>query len=383
MAFKAGNKARKKEAAADTVESVELPLNECVGQYTRNIDKCCVDRLRAAVYYHLHPDDCGKLTNETKLEDDIVTIKKEDIAKEILPILQQTKEYCFNPIIRKIFAGDITDFVAYPYPVNCGLELEEDEKKLLIDINNFKCSFMEETMGNLYLNTKIILKDEEEETYPDDINKLFNNEEIPEKDREEVSYKVIIGKTDRLGFYTKHSYIDSNKEEYVEPEVWLLINKIRVGIRKELHPYMMAKVYIHEMMHRYFDMHPELPFKSYIKKIEEPMAELATIEFCEEFCNKHKEYSKLVDVAKEQIKDLKATDDNYFYALGADLYELYDEEKRRSLIDIYRHVCMMLHKQNTEVANYLSFVRKSKNIIAYKEGNKDVTNKICDLLLNC
>ena len=63
--------------------------------------------------------------------------------------------------------------------------------------------------------------------------------------------------------------------------------------------------------------------------------------------------------------------------------ELYDEEKRRSLIDIYRHVCMMLHMQNTEVANYLSFVRKSKNIIAYKEGNKDVTNKICDLLLNC
>ena len=157
MAFKAGNKARKKEAAADTVESVELPLNECVGQYTRNIDKCCVDRLRAAVYYHLHPDDCGKLTNETKLEDDIVTIKKEDIAKEILPILQQTKEYCFNPIIRKIFAGDTTNLVAYPYPVDCGLELKEDEKKLLIDINNFKCSFMEETMGNLYLSTKIYL----------------------------------------------------------------------------------------------------------------------------------------------------------------------------------------------------------------------------------
>lgn len=385
MAFKTGNRARKKESAAQTTESVNLSLKYCVGDYTHKIDKCCMDRLRAAVYYHRHQEKSEDKYDDEKLEeeDEFKKISKEDIAKEILSILQ-TKEYCFNPIIRKIFAGDITDFVAYPYPVNCGLELEEDEKKLLIDINNFKCSFMEETMGNLYLNTKIILKDEEEETYPDDINKLFNNEEIPEKDREEVSYKVIIGKTDRLGFYTKHSYIDSNKEEYVEPEVWLLINKIRVGIRKELHPYMMAKVYIHEMMHRYFDMHPELPFKSYIKEIEEPMAELATIEFCREFCKEHKEYSELVEVAIKQIKGLKDTD-NYFYALGADLYELNkEEEKRHSLIDIYRHVCMMFHEQNKEVIAYLNLVRDSEeNINKYQEGDEGVKKQFCKALINC
>lgn len=385
MAFRAGNRARKKESAAQTTESIDsTTLEYCVGDYTRKIDKCCMDRLRAAVYYHRHQEKSEDKYDDEKLEeeDEFKKISKEDIAKESLAILQ-AKKYCFNPIIRKIFAGEITDFVAYPYPVNCGLELEEDEKKLLIDINNFKCSFMEETMGNLYLNTKIILKDEEE-TYPDDINKLFNNEEIPEKDREKMSYKEIIGKTDRLGFYTTHSYKNSNKEEYVEPEVWLLINKIRrIESLKKLHPYILAKVYIHEMMHRYFDMHPELPFKSSVKEIEEPMAELATIEFCEEFCNKHKEYSKLVDVAKEQIKDLKATDDNYFYALGADLYELYDEEKRRSLIDIYRHVCMMFHEQNKEVIAYLNLVRDSENINKYQEGDEGVKKQFCEALINC
>lgn len=385
MAFKTGNRARKKESAAQTTESVKpSSLEYRVGQYTRNIDKCCMDRLRAAVYYHLNQDKSKDYYSEEELEEEIKKIGKEKIAEHILPLLPQ--KYCFNPIIRKIFAGEITDFVAYPYPVNCGLKLTKDEKKLLIEINNFKCSFMEETMGNLYLSTKIILKDEDEGTYPDDINRLFKikNEEIPEKDREKMSYKEIIGKTDRLGFYTTHSYKNSNKEEYVEPEVWLLINKIRrIESLKKLHPYILAKVYIHEMMHRYFDMHPELPFKSSVKEIEEPMAELATIEFCREFCKEHKEYSELVDVAIKHINNLRKTK-YYFYALGADLYELNnEEEKRHSLIDIYRHVCMMFHEQNKEVIAYLNLVRDSENINKYQEGDEGVKKQFCEALINC
>ena len=152
---------------------------------------------------------------------------------------------------------------------------------------------------------------------------------------------------------------------------------------------MLAKVYIHEMMHRYFDMHPELPFKSYIKEIEEPMAELATIEFCREFCKEHQEYSKLVDVAIEQINAKKDTV-FYFYALGADLFEFYNEEERRSYIDIYRHVCMMLHEpnkeeegdlKNNEVTDYLNLVRNQKE--AYKKGDSRITKDFCEALINC
>lgn len=72
MAFKAGNKARKKESAAQTTESIDLStLEYCVGQYTRNIDKCCMDRLRAAVYYHLNQDKSKDYYSEEELEEEI------------------------------------------------------------------------------------------------------------------------------------------------------------------------------------------------------------------------------------------------------------------------------------------------------------------------
>ena len=289
MAFQAGRRARLKEGAQDSVEdTIEVPsidevideFHHVVGEFTHDIRQSIRDRVNAAVLLYIVESDKKKLTKEllnnkalestkkkkeesssysdTPYWDTLVNMIKnmENINESILPLLKHEPNYCFNPIIRKIFAGDITDFVAYPYPVNCGLKLTKDEKELLIEINNFKCSFMEETMGNLYLSTKIIL----------------SNEEIPE------------GIFDWLGYYKKHIFTNPVQ---VEPEVWLLINKIRVGSHKESYPYLLAKVYIHEMMHRYFDMHPELPFKSYIKEIEEPMAELATIEFCRDFCKEH------------------------------------------------------------------------------------------------
>ena len=413
MAFRAGNRARKKESVQDTVESIDPPsidevieeFHHVVGEYTHDIRQSIRDRVNAAVllyrvesykeklreefdddkasettkdknnnsywdtpYWNTLVDMIAKLINNEALETTkdknnnsysdtpywntlVDKIKDmENINESILPLLKHKPNYCFNPIIRKIFAGDITDFVAYPYPVNCGLELNPDEKKLLIDINNFKCSFMEETMSNLYLTTKIILSNLE----PDVIQ-------------------------DKLGFYTKREF------DIVEPEVWLLPEEIgkeaeSLGYDRK---FVLAKVYIHEMMHRYFDMHPELPFKSYIKEIEEPMAELATIEFCREFCKEHKEYSELVEVAIKQIQGLIKDTDNYFYALGADLYELYDEEKRRSYIDIYRHVCMMLHEQNDEVKDYLKLVRDPEKIEAYKKEDSDITKQFCKALINC
>lgn len=390
MAFKAGNRARKKEAVADTVESVNVynegvidEFHHVVGEFTHDICQNIRDRVNAAILLYRvesSEEDLRKELNDDKALEKTKDEKKnkksyentpywdtlvnkikniENINESILPLLKHKSNYCFNPIIRKLFAGDITDLVTYPYPVKSRLKLEPDEKKLLIDINNFKCSFMEETMGNLYLTTKIILSNLKPVVI---VDKIF------------VVYVI----QDKLGFYTKRKF------DIVEPEVWLLLKEISTEAESLecARKYVLAKVYIHEMMHRYFDMHPELPFKGYIKEIEEPMAELATIEFCKEFCNKHEEYSELVDVANKQIKDLKATD-NYFYALGADLYELYDEEKRRSLIDIFRHVCMMLHEQNKEVKDYLNIVQNSNKIDAYQNGDQDATEQFCDLLLKC
>ena len=383
MAWKAVNDSNKKPPIWDLVESIDIYIegaidefHHVVGEFTHDILQNIRDRVNAAVLLYRVESYKKDLRKELNGDKALETTKDknnnsysdtpywntlvdkiknmENINESIRPLLEHEPNYCFNPIIRKIFAGDITDLVAYPYPVNCGLELEDDEKKLLIDINNFKCSFMEETMGNLYLSTKIIL----------------SNEEIPE------------GIFDWLGYYTKHIFTNPDQ---VEPEVWLLINKIEaesisLGCDRK---YILAKVYIHEMMHRYYDMHPELLLKKSVKEIEEPMAELATIEFCREFCKEHKEYSELVDVAIKHINNLRKTK-YYFYALGADLYELNnEEEKRHSLIDIYRHVCMMFHEQNKEVIAYLNLVRDSENINKYKEGDEGVKKQFCEALINC
>ena len=357
MAFQGGRRARKPETVQNQVENEDLPLCCCVGNYTHNIEKCCIDRLRAAVYLFLQKGKESNLTNEYTLDDNIKQIGREEIIQYINPLLQE-KDYCFNHIIRKIF-------VAYPYPVNCGLELVDDEKKLLIDINNFKCSFMEETLGSLYLKTKIILGDEKE--YPDDIKRIFQEEELSNN----VNYKEIVGKTDRLGFYTKHSFSNSN---VIEPEVWLLINKMgNVDIRK----FTLAKVYIHEMMHRYYDMHPELLLKKYVKEIEEPMAEFATIIFCEEFFKNHDEYQELLDVAIGQTESLKNTND-FIYALGADLYNYH---YLQSLINDYRHVCMMMDEQNILVSKYSEDVKNNES--AFKHEDERAAKNLCDALMNC
>ena len=264
MAFRAGNRARKKESVQDTVESIDPPsidevieeFHHVVGEYTHDIRQSIRDRVNAAVllyrvesykeklrekfdddkasettkdknnnsywdtpYWNTLVDMIAKLINNEALETTkdknnnsysdtpywntlVDKIKDmENINDSILPLLKHEPNYCFNPIIRKIFAGNITDFVSYPYPVNCGLELKDDEKELLIEINNFKCSFMEETMSNLYLTTKIILSN----LKPADIvEKKF------------VVYVI----QDKLGFYTKREF------DIVEPEVWLLPEEI-------------------------------------------------------------------------------------------------------------------------------------------------------------
>lgn len=404
MAFQAGNKARKKDCVHDTISNQEYTIidvfHKVVGEFTHDVFNSVHDRLFAATYlYQIEHDKdklkelveqlkkeqkCELLTSAKDYMDEdkpfkgsnyweVVKDKVGEMKKNMIDITEYSynffikgdkegNDYCFKHIISKIFAGDTTNLVAYPCPINSELKLEDDEKELLIDINNFKCSFMEETLGSLYLKTKIILSDLKPAVI---VDKKF------------IVYVI----QDKLGFYTKR------KLDIIEPEVWLLLKEIeeeskRLGYKDK--KYMLAKVYIHEMMHRYFDMHPELLLKKSVKEIEEPMAEFATLKFCEEFYKAHEdeERKKLLDVAIEQIKGLKDTD-NYFYALGADLYEFYDEEKRRSYIDIYRHVCMMLHKQNKEVKDYLNLVQNPENIDAYKKGDSDITKQFCEALINC
>ena len=390
MAWKAVNDSNKKRPIWDLVESIDIYIegaidefHHVVGEFTHDILQNIRDRVNAAVLLYRVESYKKDLRKELNGDKALETTKDknnnsysdtpywntlvdkiknmENINESIRPLLEHKPNYCFNPIIRKIFAGDITDFVAYPYPVNCGLKLEDDEKKLLIDINNFKCSFMEETLGSLYPSTKIVLT--EDIKIPDD-------------------------ESDLLGFYTKRKFTNPNQ---VEPEVWLLIMKIEaesisLGYDRK---YVLAKIYIHEMMHRYYDMHPELLLKKSVKEIEEPMAEFATIMFCEEFCKDHVEHNELLNVAINQTNSLRSSD-NYIYALGTDLY---DFKYSISLINKYRHTCMMMyedndpvkmmHEDNDPVKKYKTIVNYQKACYNKKERNDEAAKTLCDELENC
>ena len=387
MAFKAGNRARKKEAVADTVESVNVynegvidEFHHVVGEFTHDICQNIRDRVNAAILLYRvesSEEDLRKELNDDKALEKTKDEKKnkksyentpywdtlvnkikniENINESILPLLKHKSNYCFNPIIRKLFAGDITDLVTYTYPVKSRLKLEPDEKKLLIDINNFKCSFMEETMGNLYLTTKIILSNLKPVVI---VDKIF------------VVYVI----QDKLGFYTKRKF------DIVEPEVWLLPKEIGKAAKKMGcdRKYVLAKVYIHEMMHRYYDMHPELLLKKSVEEIEEPMAEFATLKFCEEFCKDHVEHNELLNVAINQTNSFRKTK-HYIYALGADLY---DFKYSTSLINEYRHTCMMMHKDNDPVIKYETIVNGQKANYNKKERNDEAAETLCDALENC
>lgn len=255
------------------------------------------------------------------------------------------KKYCFNPFVRKVCLGDTSVFAYDIDPVeDKTLLLTKEEKGILVEINKFnECSIMKETtLGNLYLNTHIILSEEKK------------NER---------------GISDPLGYYTK----SLNKE----PQVWLLINKIREESKKMNidSKYLVADVYIHEMMHRYFDLRPDLDLMKYFVEIEEPMAEFTTIKFCEEFGN-----SKLMEVAKNHNEELRSSN-NYIYALGGDLYK-YHSSQAQVLINKYRHICMLVHN-NKPVDDYLQVVQKEELVNAFMNKDEKVAELFCDALGNC
>lgn len=369
MAFKAGNRARKKETAQDAVQettSVEAVLHTLVGDFTLNFLNRDIDKLYASILLYSvenkDKDDQGKKIYERfrgkvgKVYCDVLkeidNLKKSnlDINSYLPSILNfispiDNEEYCFNPFIRKVCLGDTSVFAYDIDPVeDKELLLTPEEKDLLVEINKFrKCSFMKETtLGNLYLNTHIIL----------------------------TKKTIEGGISDPLGYYTKS--IDK------EPQVWLLIKKIREESKKKNKDtkYLVASVYIHEMMHRYFDLRPNLDLMKYFVEIEEPMAEFATIKFCEEFGN-----SKLLEVAKNHNEKLRSGE-NYIYTLGGDLYK-YHSSQSQALINNFRHICMLMHENDNRIQDYRNLVREEKSVPKYNAGDEDVAKEFCNALEKC
>jgi hypothetical protein len=106
--------------------------------------------------------------------------------------------------------------------------------------------------------------------------------------------------------------------------------------------YIIAKVYIHEMMHRFFDLRPDLRWKRSVKEIEEPMAEFATLKFIEKLSKRNASFEKLLPIALDMTEGLRKSEKHFIYALGVDLYY----KPPIKLIYDYQRISMLLHRSS-------------------------------------
>lgn len=182
---------------------------------------------------------------------------------------------------------------------------------------------------------------------------------------------------DRLGYYT-----NNNKE----PQVWLLMDRITQAAKRLCcdRKYIIAKVYIHEMMHRFFDLRPDLRWKRSVKEIEEPMAEFATLKFIEELSKRNASFEKLLPIALDMTEGLRKTKKYFIYALGVDLY--YNAPTK--LIYDFRRISMLLHRSSEDFKPEgekldPSPMKYVEEYIAQCEQNKDSLKNLVDPIRNC
>ena len=213
-------------------------------------------------------------------------------------------------------------------------KLTLDEVNLLLSINKSETKLLQGIkIGDLYKTTKIVL------CYaPND--------------------------SDLLGSYSHEEKPPLSKSYY--PVVRIYMDRVE-AVAKELgreRKYIIASVYIHEMIHRYYDIRPDLGWKKSVKEIEEPMAVFGTMKFCEEF-----DKETLLKISRRLTEDLRKSKwydllNYYVYILGI---KMYDSNVDACLIETYRHVSLMMHKESevkgfdNPIGKYLDTCEKKKD----------------------
>ena len=213
-------------------------------------------------------------------------------------------------------------------------KLTLDEVNLLLSINKSETKLLQGIkIGDLYKTTKIVLCD-------------------------------ALNDSDLLGSYSHEEKPPLSKSYY--PVVRIYMDRVE-AVAKELgreRKYIIASVYIHEMMHRYYDIRPDLGWKKSVKEIEEPMAVFGTMKFCEEF-----DKETLLKISRRLTEDLRKSKwydllNYYVYILGI---KMYDSNVDACLIETYRHVSLMMHKESevkgfdNPIGKYLDTCEKKKD----------------------
>lgn len=275
------------------------------------------------------------------------------VGREYRPILNSlNKLYKDQKKVEKINTSQYCPFEYYSDPED-QYKLTLDETKLLLKINDFEASLLQGIkIGDLYKTTKIVLCDA-----PND--------------------------SDLLGSYSHEEKRPLSKSYY--PVVRIYMDRVE-AVAKELgceRKYIIASVYIHEMMHRYYDIRPDLYWKEYVTEIEEPMAVFGAMKFCDEF---YKE--TLLKVSRHLTEDLRKSkwyDQNnyYVYILGL---EMFDKSVDAGLIETYCRVSLMMHRSSSEVEgfdnpidSYLNICKQNRNSLDnLVEPIKEIIHKFAE-----
>lgn len=240
------------------------------------------------------------ITHET-ISDETLIDRRNDIIKKLDG----------NTVLNNVSYTKRTEFFNYERLCDERYDLTSEEKNLLWIIN---C--LSKQIGELYKTTKVFLD-------------VSNGKDLKEADWSE-------DEDDLMGYYTilpaKHPV----------PQVWLIMNKITAEAERLCidRKYIIAKVYIHEMMHRFFDLRPDLRWKRSVKEIEEPMAEFATLKFIEELSKQNSIFEILLPIAIVMTEGLRKSKKHFIYALGVDLYY----KAPIKLIFDYQRISTLLHR---------------------------------------
>ena len=288
-------------------------------------------------------DKFSKKTSEDVIEEISIPEweNKEDFFACIDNVikLRKREQYVVNGI-EKLYEEEICKVNSNPYcfeytskPVG-KYSLTNEEIQLLQEINFFQSKTLEIRIFELYTTTKIILCD------------------APQAE-EDIS--------DLLGSYT---HKEASSGINYTPIVRLYMDNIdneakRLGCSRTL---IIACVYIHEMLHRYYDVRPDLNWKESIKEIEEPMTEYATIKYIEEFIEHAPKYAILLPIKIVMTEGLRNSKMHFIYALGLDLY--YSKSVPTTLINEYRHVSLMMHSDAKHIKYYLDNCEQNRNQLA-------------------
>lgn len=132
-----------------------------------------------------------------------------------------------------------------------------------------------------------------------------------------------------------------------KPEISLMMGAL------EGKPQLAAIVYVHELMHAYYDMHnighPHIP------EIEEPLAEYGMLCFMEMFQRAHPKYKGLFDKALKHVENKKYSLGICHYGYGAFLFK----DRSNFCVDwvnLFHQICIAVDKKNDDVKAYLKTI---------------------------